>query len=452
MEMSTNREHIVAKVVEIVEQFFAAARDLPQTDRLYVAEHGALRLARQIARVALQALLDSQHGGHCGHRWVDENGTEWTFKQYLKRFVETVVGVVEVRAAQYYCATAQPHTTVPHYTTLGLPCGRYSRAMEELIALSGAGDVYREGLVLLNRLTGAEVSVRKAETTTGAWGTAAKEQVKADLERPEGSRERIAATRPIKGLRQCITVDGVSVQTTERWREAKLVAGYTFDAEGQKQGPALYAGSLHYPQDFGDLVWHVMEQTRASRAETLVWLGDGAGWVRTLQQAVAPHAVPIVDFFHAHERLGTLGRALHPQAKAGRRWSQKWTKNLYVGKVQALVRELGRLRESRGDPPPDCPNDDPRKLLADAHRYFERNVDRMRYDVYRAKGYPIGSGVVESSCRHIVGLRMKRTATMAWTEPNAEAMIQLRCLSASGEWDRFWGFDKLWKHIRAFAA
>jgi hypothetical protein len=452
MEMSPIREQIVAKLLELVERFLVGLRDLPEKDRLYVAEHGALRMARKIACVVLQAWLDSQHGGHCGHRWVDEDGTEWTFKQYLTRFVETVVGVATVRAAQYYSPQAQPHTRVPHYAALGLPSGRYSRGMEEVIALAGAGEVYREGLVLVNRLTGADLSVHKAETTTGAWGTAAKEQVKAELERPESPRERIAATRPIKGLRECIAVDGVSVQTTERWREAKLVAGYAFDAEGHKQGPCLYAGSLHYQEDFGQLAWHVMEQRRASRAETLVWLGDGAGWVWTLQQTLAPHAVAVVDFYHAHERLWKLGKALHPQAKAARRWSQKWTKNLYVGKVRALVRELARLRASRGDPPADGSQDDPRKLLAEAHGYFAHNAERMRYDTYRAKGYPIGSGVVESSCRHIVGLRMKRTATMAWTERNAEAMIQLRCLCASGEWDRFWGFDKLWKHIHALVA
>ena len=52
----------------------------------------------------------------------------------------------------------------------------------------------------------------------------------------------------------------------------------------------------------------------------------------------------------------------------------------------------------------------------------------------------------------IVGLRMKRTATMAWQEDNAEALLQLRCLCASDAWDRFWGFDVLWRHIRTRAA
>jgi len=73
-------------------------------------------------------------------------------------------------------------------------------------------------------------------------------------------------------------------------------------------------------------------------------------------------------------------------------------------------------------------------------------------DAARECGYPIGSGVVESACRHIVGLRMKRTATMAWQEDNAEALLQLRCLCASDAWDRFWGFDVLWRHIRTRAA
>ncbi len=76
----------------------------------------------------------------------------------------------------------------------------------------------------------------------------------------------------------------------------------------------------------------------------------------------------------------------------------------------------------------------------------------MHYDEYRTKGYPIGSGVIESACRHIVGLRMKRTATMAWSEQNAEAMVQLRCLSASNNWDAFWGLGELWKQICALAA
>ena len=54
-----------------------------------------------------------------------------------------------------------------------------------------------------------------------------------------------------------------------------------------------------------------------------------------------------------------------------------------------------------------------RKTVRGAAAYFERNRDRMKYDEYLAAGYPIGSGVVEGACRHLVKDRMERTG-MRW--------------------------------------
>ena len=54
-----------------------------------------------------------------------------------------------------------------------------------------------------------------------------------------------------------------------------------------------------------------------------------------------------------------------------------------------------------------------RKTVRGAAEYFERNRDRMKYDEYLAAGYPIGSGVVEGACRHLVKDRMERTG-MPW--------------------------------------
>ena len=52
--------------------------------------------------------------------------------------------------------------------------------------------------------------------------------------------------------------------------------------------------------------------------------------------------------------------------------------------------------------------------------------------------YPVGSGVVESACGHVVAQRMKITSRMSWHARRAEAMLQLRCLIRSGQWDTFW--------------
>jgi len=378
---------------------------------------------------------------------------ERVFKGYAEKTYQTIVGPVRLRAAVYYKKGVEPECVYPLRERLGLGAGDYSRGLEEVVVLAGEDEVYRKGLRLVNRLTGAPVSVHKMETTVASWGAEAKAKVKADLQRPQSAPERIAATRPIPGTRLAVTTDGTSVQTTAGWRDAKLVCAYAFDETGKKQDPVAYAATLHYAEDYGDLAWWLMERTGASRAETLVWLGDGAAWIRNQQTILAPQAVAIVDFHHAADRLFAVGRALHPgEGRPAKRWSQKWIRNLYNGKVRALLPELGGHAARLGPPPPESDEEDPRRVLAENHRYFGNQADRMAYARYRALGYPIGSGVAESACKHLVGVRMKRTATMAWDEESAEAMLQLRCLSASECWEEFWGLDKLWQIIHARAS
>ena len=60
----------------------------------------------------------------------------------------------------------------------------------------------------------------------------------------------------------------------------------------------------------------------------------------------------------------------------------------------------------------------------------------MRYDEYLKAGYPIGSGVAEGACRHLVKDRMERTG-MRWTLAGAQAMLHLRALFLNGRWDEF---------------
>lgn len=61
----------------------------------------------------------------------------------------------------------------------------------------------------------------------------------------------------------------------------------------------------------------------------------------------------------------------------------------------------------------------------------------MRYPDYRAQGLPIGSGVVESACKHVVASRMKH-AGMRWDEPGAENILALRCHYLNDRWDSLW--------------
>ena len=68
--------------------------------------------------------------------------------------------------------------------------------------------------------------------------------------------------------------------------------------------------------------------------------------------------------------------------------------------------------------------------------YLEHNRNHMCYDEYLAHGYPIGSGVVEGACRHLVKDRMELTG-MRWRTEGAHAMLDLRSVFLNGDWDRF---------------
>jgi hypothetical protein len=63
----------------------------------------------------------------------------------------------------------------------------------------------------------------------------------------------------------------------------------------------------------------------------------------------------------------------------------------------------------------------------------------MRYDEYLANGWPIASGPVEGACKNLIKDRMERSG-MRWTEQMAEAIVQLRAICLSGDFDRYWQF------------
>ena len=63
----------------------------------------------------------------------------------------------------------------------------------------------------------------------------------------------------------------------------------------------------------------------------------------------------------------------------------------------------------------------------------------MRYDEYLAQGLPIATGSVEGACKNLIKDRMERSG-MRWTKSMAEAIVKLRALYLSGDFDSYWAF------------
>jgi hypothetical protein len=78
-----------------------------------------------------------------------------------------------------------------------------------------------------------------------------------------------------------------------------------------------------------------------------------------------------------------------------------------------------------------------RAALQNLMTYLQNQEPRLAYQKFRDQGLDIGSGTVESACKHVVQSRMKRAGTR-WKPANAQAVLSLRCCRLNGEWDTLW--------------
>jgi len=438
-------ERIMAHVRSVVEGLFEESGTWREGHWLYDAEQASRAAMIETGRRVLQELVNRRGPGHVGPWHTDASGDRRKFKQYRERKVQTLLGRVSIRRAGYHGSSGTSGTVYPLDAVLGLRRG-FSEGVEEITAFNASQLTYEETAAVAEKALGLRLSQTAVQSVATRWG------------------EELMATRGDRtphehgASRMAVAVDAGKIRTAERrrkrkgsrrqhftelWTDAKLGVVYRFDRQGRSQSDKRYVASLLGKDPFGQTLWTQIVASGADRARHVVWLGDGADWVWSLKDEHLPHAVEVLDFYHARDHLHTVARTLWVKSVSRRRrWVDVQERRLLNGRRNHVLRELRRHARSLGPPPGGVADDDPRKVLADNLRYFENNASRMHYDVYRRKGYPIGSGVVESGCKHVIAQRMKITASMSWSRKRAEAILQLRGLVRSRQWDAFWALNR----------
>ena len=157
--------------------------------------------------------------------------------------------------------------------------------------------------------------------------------------------------------------------------------------------------------------------------------GERALWKRL--KASVPEAVCILDLFHALEHLWQAAHCFYSEGsvEAGRFVTDRLRRllNGEVGYVIGGLKQMGTKHQLRGSR---------QRQLSAVIGYLHRNRRFMHYNAYLAAGYPIGSGVVEGACRHLVKDRMEGTG-MHWRTEGAQAMLDLRAVYLNGDWEAF---------------
>jgi hypothetical protein len=207
-------------------------------------------------------------------------------------------------------------------------------------------------------------------------------------------------------------------------------------ADPEREGPppwqARYLASLRPWAELGPALRRQGAQVGMDRARRWVAICDGANGLDDFLEKNFPRVEAVIlDFWHAAAYRGKLSKALHPDDEAAAEaWRGAWCHRLKHEGGAAVLQALGAVA-ARGRAAREC--------LGEVRTYCTNQVHRMDYPTYRAKGWCIGSGVVESACKRVVGQRLNG-AGMRWGEDGADAVCHLRALFLSdpGQWDAFW--------------
>lgn len=351
---------------------------------------------------------------------------------------------------------------VPLDQALGVVDRLRTAAVDQKITIVGLLAPFEGATRALKELAGIEVSSRTVEEVTEAAGRRAREQAKVDAEAAkEVSLPAAGAVLDrFSGSLAVLYVepDGTMapMRKEDRPQEAptddhpathrEVKVGVVFwqkdvmniSPKRREIRRKTYVATMGGLWEFGDELWSaVIAVAGTVRCQTVV-IGDGAEWIDTLKDEHFPDAIRILDFYHPLERLWEVANLLYGQKSfEARRWVKEQERRLKASELDAVLEELQRQQSAK----PFRPGDEKtlRDKLEEHGKYLGKRRHLMDYAQYLAMGLMIGSGVVESSNKRVIGQRLKQGG-MHWSKAGADAVAHIRALylSDSDGWDRLW--------------
>jgi hypothetical protein len=382
--------------------------------------------------------------GHRGPRVPCGQGHEAEFVSYRDKVLDTVLGPVTLTRAWYHCA-ACGHGLAPRDAELGVAGTSMSPGLTAMNDRAAAAGPFAGAAGLLEDLAGVRLTAKRVERAAEASGAG---QAAAVRGRAALITSRKVVPLPPSPLPDKLygVIDGTGVPVTAketagregkgedgraRTREVKLAVFFTqdkLDDDGypvRDRDSSSYIATFEPASTFAGLVKAEGIRRGADHVRQVTILGDGAPWIWNIAGSKFPEATQIVDLYHARQHLHDLARSLEFMLGDHKdNWLAARMEDLGYGDIDGIC------QAARVFPLEGIKKDE----LDTALGYFENNAPRMRYHWFRQCGLFTGSGVVEASCKTVIGQRLKQSG-MHWTVNGADAIIALRCREASSTWE-----------------
>lgn len=437
------------------------------------------REGRELMRQLLQAHLDLRAQARPTGPVVGAEGVERTHARHGARTLETLLGTVQVSRAGH---GARGHETLfPLDAALNLPAERYSFGIRRRAAEEATKGAFDEAVAVLTTHSSAAVAKRQVEAVVRraaadftdfylarrlAWPaeTSASSDILVLTFDGKGVPMRHADLRPATQAAAARRVRKLATRLTKgekrhQKRIAQVAAVYTIAPFARRAEDIIHelrpagAPSPVRPRPEGKRVWaslatepvEVIEDAfldAASRDPThqkrwVVLVDGNADQVARVTATAKRHRVTVtivLDVIHALEYLWKAAYVFHPE---GSRDAEAWVSERLLwllcgdaGQVIASIRRTATLRGLRAKD---------RKPADTCANYLEHQKASLHYDSYLTAGFPIATGVIEGACRYLVRDRMEITGAR-WSLDGAEAILRLRSLRASGDWEAYWRY------------
>ena len=393
--------------------------DLGETS-LKEAEEKIVEFVYRIGHMMLEEVVHSVTEPTIENRLVVE-GKAARYKDTQNMRFKNRFGKEIIRKRRRYSVEGEDKSYFPLDEKLGLDqCRGFSPLMTYLMAFFGGCEPYVGAAKMLSKALGFSVSSTAEQNNTEKTGERIDHHPYKAISVKKQSEECDLMVVEIDGTmspqiheEQGVTGHESLKQPTE-YKECNVVV----IEKANKDGGVFdrWVGAQYGPrQEFENYVRQTGIQMGQMKAKEVVFLADGAKHNWEVQQTNFPDAIPILDFYHAMEHLGDFC-FLFQKEQRGKQAYAKWRDMLMEGDVFQVLEEM---RCSRDD---DVSNrDEAQKHI----NYFENNKWRMKYDEYRERGYPIGSGIVEGQCKLVVCKRFKGNG-MRWKKKDNEAVLDDR--------------------------
>jgi hypothetical protein len=415
---------------------------MPIPESFSYMEKGVRQAMVDLGNTLLTTWLSVQNDRYPTDAITCRCGAQAAYVAMREGVLYTTLGRITYSRSYYLCDSCH-EGTYPLDKRLGLRPGAISADLERLTALTGAQLPFGHSSELFETLTLVNASPQTIDKATQSFGAEVEAVEATWIKESQDSEALLRLERegePVERLYG--SLDATKVHTDEQrdgddddqgWRDLKMGSWFETDAQPPAQPDAewdIQAKNITYYCDiteaehFGSLVWATGMQRRAPVAKEIVFVADGAEWIWNLVQTHYPKAVQIIDWFHAAQHLTPVAERVSGTAAEHTAWLKQVRDDLWDGRLNDVIAACTALAH------PGCP-DDPAHAAA---QYFKNNCQRMNYPAYRAKGYQIGSGTMESGCKQ-VGIQRMKVPGATWDKGGARYVAKARAALLSDQWD-----------------